>query len=75
MTYGTEHIMTEQTGTRARNISYSYDLLYDIKTEEGLRNEIDYLAHRLAGIAKLCREDGYPVDAYITAVLSIPNPQ
>ena len=38
-----------------RELSYSYNLLYDIKTPEQLQNEVEYLAHRLGGIASLCR--------------------
>ena len=56
-----------------REIGYSYDLLYDIKTPEQLHAEVEYLAHRLGGIARLCRDDGYSIDEYILTVMSFPN--
>jgi len=59
--------------TKAKGLPYSFDFLYDIKTQQQLQEEVDYLAHRLGGIAKLCREYGYSVDAYVTLVLSFPN--
>ncbi len=58
---------------RVRELSYSYDLLYDIKTQEQLQNEVEYLAHRLGGIAKLCRDDGNSIDEYLRTVLMTPN--
>lgn len=56
-----------------RELGYSYDLLYDIKTTEQLQNEVEYLAHRLSGLARLCREDGHPIDGYVMTVLEFPN--
>ena len=56
-----------------RELSYSYDLLYDIKTAEQLQNEVEYLAHRLGGIARLCRDDGHSIDVYVLAVMEFPN--
>ena len=51
------------------DLRYAYDLLYDIKTEEELQSEVEYLVRRLAGIANLLREDGRDIDGYIKAVL------
>lgn len=51
------------------NLRYAYELIYDIKTEEELKSEVEYLVHRLAGIANLLREDGRDIDDYIKAVL------
>ena len=56
-----------------RELSYSYDLLYDIKTPEQLQFEVEYLAHRLSGIARLCRDDGYSIDEYVITVMEFPN--
>ena len=56
-----------------RELSYSYDLLYDIKTQEELQSEVEYLAHRLGGIARLCRDDGYSIDEYIITAMALPN--
>ena len=55
------------------NLSYSYDLLYDIKTTEQLQAEVEYLAHRLSGLARLCRDDGHTIDAYVLEILSFPR--
>ena len=55
------------------SLGYVYDLLYDIKTKEQLINEVDYLVERLSGIAKLCRQDGYPIDEYILMMLHLPK--
>lgn len=57
----------------SRELGYSYNLLYDIKTAEQLQNEVEYLAHRLSGIARLCRDDGYSIDEYLRTVLDFPN--
>ncbi len=57
----------------SRELSYSYDLLYDIKTPEQLRAEVESLASRLSGIAELCRGDGFPIDDYIKSVLAFPD--
>lgn len=46
-----------------------FDLFFDIKTEEELQEEVEYLVHRLAGIANLLREDGRNIDDYIKTVL------
>jgi len=59
--------------TLSRELGYSYDLLYDIKTKEQLQREVDYLAHRLAGIARLCREDGFSIDTYIKQIFAFPK--
>ena len=56
-----------------RELSYSYNLLYDIKTPEQLQNEVEYLAHRLGGIALLCRNDGYSIDEYVLTIMQLPN--
>ena len=56
-----------------RELSYSYDLLYDIKTQEQLQSEVEYLAHRLGGIARLCRDDGCSIDEYVLTVMEFPN--
>lgn len=53
-----------------RKLSYSYDLLFDIKTTDQLQAEVDYLAHRLSGILNLCRDDGHPADHYVLTVLA-----
>ena len=53
------------------SLGYVYDLLYDIKTKEQLNNEVDYLVERLSGIAKLCRQDGCSIDAYISTMLHL----
>lgn len=54
-------------------LRYVYDLLYDLKTERQVQREVEYLAHRLAGIAKLRREDGKPIDGYIRQILSLKD--
>lgn len=54
-------------------LHYSFDLLYDIKTQEDLQNEIDYLAHRLAGILELCRDNGRYYDCYVYQILGVPE--
>ena len=56
-----------------RELSYSYTLLYDIKTLEQLQTEVEYLAHRLGGIASLCRDDGYSIDEYVLTAMKFPN--
>ena len=56
-----------------RDLSYIYNLLYDIKTPEQLQNEVEYLAHRLGGIASLCRNDGYSIDEYVLTIMQLPN--
>lgn len=53
-------------------LGYAYDLLFDIKTHAQLQTEVEFLAHRLKGIADLCREDGHPIDAYVLSVLGFP---
>lgn len=60
-------------GSADRELPYSYDLLYDIKTQEQLQHEVEYLAHRLSGIAKLCREDKRPIDEYLITMMGLPN--
>ena len=55
------------------SLGYAYDLLYDIKTQEQLTNEIDYLVERLSGIAKLCRQDNHSIDDYIRSVLQLED--
>ena len=59
--------------SECESLGYAYDLLYDIKTQEQLTNEIDYLVERLSGIAKLCRQDGYSIDDYILMMLHFPK--
>ena len=56
-----------------RQLNYSYDLLYDIKTYEQLQQEVEYLTHRLSGIAALCRGDGHSIDDYILMMLHFPK--
>lgn len=46
-----------------------YDLLYDLKTEQQLQDEVDYLVHRLAGIMNLRRTDSKPLDDYVYPIL------
>ena len=53
-------------------LNYPYKVLYDIKTEEDLEREVTYLVTRLAGLAKLRREDGKQIDDYIMRVLDFP---
>ena len=69
----TAHIAQGPVDVNVRELSYSYDLLYDIKTAEQLQNEVEYLAHRLGGIARLCRDDGYSIDDYILMMLHFPK--
>lgn len=69
----TTPISQAPVGVKARKLGYAYDLLYDIKTVEKLQEEVEYLAHRLAGLARLCREDGYSIDDYVTTVLGFNN--
>lgn len=57
--------------TETSKLNYAYDLLYGIKTHEQLQEEVNYLANRLAGIANLRREDGYPLDNYLREVLQL----
>lgn len=55
------------------DLPYSFDLLYDIKTQEDLQNEIDYLANRLAGILEMCRNKGWYYDCYVYQILGVPE--
>ena len=52
-------------------LGYEYDLLFDLKTSTQLSKEVEYLVHRLKGIADLCRQNNHPIDAYISTVLDI----
>lgn len=54
-------------------LHYSFDLLYDIKTQEELQNEVDYLAYRLAGILELCRDNNRYYDCYVQQILGVPE--
>jgi len=54
-------------------LPYSFDLLYDIKTQEDLQHEIDYLAYLLAGILELCRDNGRYYDCYVYQILGVPE--
>ena len=56
-----------------RKLDYSYDLLYDIKNTEQLQQEVEYLTHRLSGIAALCRQDNHSIDDYIRSVLQLED--
>lgn len=56
-----------------RQLNYSYDILYDIKTYEQLQQEVEYLTHRLSGIAALCRGDGHSIDGYIKTMLNLED--
>lgn len=58
--------LEEKEGSNLRHV---YDLFFDIKTEEELQSEVEYLVHRLADIAYLLREDGRSIDDYIKVVL------
>lgn len=51
-------------------LSRDYDLLYDIKTEADLEQHVDYLVHRLAGIAQMRRNEGKSIDGYLLSVLN-----
>lgn len=55
------------------DLPYSFDLFYDIKTQEDLQEEIDYLAHRLAGILEMCRDSGRHYDCYVYQILGVPE--
>lgn len=70
---GLAPIAQGQVDVNVRELSYSYDLFYDIKTSEQLQNEVEYLAHRVAGIARLCRDDGYSIDDYVLTVMEFPS--
>lgn len=64
----TEAAVAEQCNQLANPegaLPYSFDLLYDIKTPEGLSTEISHLSARLAGLTSLCRQVGRPVDSYV----------
>lgn len=50
-------------------MDYVYDLLYDIKTEEQLSQEVEYLVNRLGGIMQLRRDENKSIDDYIQTVL------
>lgn len=52
-----------------KQLDYIYDLLYDIKTEEELQREVEYLAHRLSSIAKTRRGEGKSIDERIKQIL------
>ena len=54
-------------------LPYGYDLLYGLKTEAQLQAEVEFLAHRLAGIASMRRDEGKSIDAYVLSVLAIPG--
>ena len=54
-------------------LPYGFDLLYDIKTQEALQHEIEYLAYRLAGILELCRDNGRYYDCYVYQILGVPE--
>lgn len=69
----TTPIAQGQVAVNVRELSYSYDLLFDIKTPEQLQHEVEYLAHRLGGIVRLCRDDGYSIDEYVLTVMEFPN--
>lgn len=49
-----------------------FDTLYDLKTKTQLHNEVEYLAHRIAGIIDLCEEQetGMDVRSYLNMVIS-----
>ena len=64
---------TAPIDVNVRELSYRYDLLFDIKTPVQLQNEVEYLAHRLGGIARLCRDDGCSIDEYVLTVMGFPN--
>lgn len=48
-----------------------FDTIYDLKTKEQLQNEVEYLAHRLAGIIDLCFDygEGQKIQTYVNAIL------
>lgn len=46
-------------------LDYVFDVLYDIKDTEQLRQEVEYLTERLFGIAALCRGHSYSIDEYL----------
>lgn len=54
-------------------LRHSYDLFYDLKTEQQLEYEVEYLVHRLAGIMELRREDDKSIDDYVRCVLKLPE--
>lgn len=54
-----------------RKLDYEYDLFFDIKSVDQLKDEIDHLVTRLSAIADMCRRDGYPVDDYILRILGL----
>lgn len=54
-----------------RKLDYEYDLFFDIKSGDQLKDEIDRLVTRLSDIADMCRRDGYPVDDYVLSRLGL----
>ena len=66
-----EHVPVLEDVEIDGELPHAYDLLYDIKTHKQLQNEVEFLAHRLAGIAELCRRDGHPIDGYLQSVLML----
>ena len=54
-------------------LPYVFDLMYDIKTQEDLQNEIDYLAYRLADVLSTCRDNGRYYDCYVYQILGVPE--
>ena len=47
----------------------AFDLLFSIKTDQQLEDEVEYLMHRIASLASLCRDSGNSIDARIVQVL------
>jgi hypothetical protein len=43
-------------------LPYVFDLMYGLKTESQLQQEMGRLAKRLSDLTELCREHGLPID-------------
>jgi hypothetical protein len=63
-----EHLSNDMNNSK--QLPYSFDLHYDLKTEDQLAQEVDHLYNRLQGILDLCRELGYPASEYMCKAMT-----
>lgn len=55
--------------------NFTYKQLYNVETETQLQYEVDRLAHKLAGLARLRREEYKSIDKRILDILQLPGPK
>jgi hypothetical protein len=60
-----------KSSEKKKELDYHFDLFFDIKTEEQLQHEVEYLASRLSTMMDLCRRSGRPIDKYVFTELGI----